>query len=115
MKTTVIHIRDGDDDDVYIGRPFKWGNPFVIGADGTREEVIAKYRAWLYEPAQARLRAAIKTELKGKRLACYCAPEACHGDVLAEIADEGDEISVQMELFAEGAHQYSHERRGRKR
>lgn len=32
---------------VYIGRPGKWGNPFVIGRDGSREEVIAKYRAWV--------------------------------------------------------------------
>jgi hypothetical protein len=30
---------------VYIGRPSKWGNPFVIGRDGSREEVIEKYRA----------------------------------------------------------------------
>ncbi|RWK52772.1 MAG: DUF4326 domain-containing protein, partial [Mesorhizobium sp.] len=32
---------------VYIGRPSKWGNPFVIGPDGSRAEVIAKYRAWI--------------------------------------------------------------------
>ena len=30
---------------VYIGRPSKWGNPFVIGRDGARADVIAKYRA----------------------------------------------------------------------
>jgi Domain of unknown function (DUF4326) len=34
-------------DRVYVGRPSKWGNPFVIGRDGTRDEVIAKYRAWI--------------------------------------------------------------------
>ena len=39
-------------DRVYVGRPSKWGNPFVIGRDGTREEVIAKYRDWiLRQPA----------------------------------------------------------------
>jgi len=27
---------------VYIGRPSKWGNPFVIGRDGSRADVIAK-------------------------------------------------------------------------
>jgi hypothetical protein len=31
-------------DRVYVGRPSKWGNPFVIGRDGSRDEVIAKYR-----------------------------------------------------------------------
>jgi Domain of unknown function (DUF4326) len=34
-------------DRVYVGRPSKWGNPFAIGRDGTRDEVIAKYRAWI--------------------------------------------------------------------
>lgn len=29
---------------VYIGRPSKWGNPFIIGRDGTREEVIDNYK-----------------------------------------------------------------------
>ena len=32
---------------VYIGRPSVWGNPFVIGKDGSRDDVIAKYEAWL--------------------------------------------------------------------
>lgn len=70
---------------VYIGRPSKWGNPFCIGTDGTRDQVIAKYRAWLVErPA---LIAAAKRELRGKDLLCFCAPLACHGDVLHELAN----------------------------
>jgi hypothetical protein len=32
---------------IYVGRPTKWGNPFRIGVDGSREGVIAKYREWL--------------------------------------------------------------------
>lgn len=32
---------------VYIGRGSKWGNPFVIGRDGDRAEVITKYERWL--------------------------------------------------------------------
>lgn len=69
--------------DVYIGRPSKWGNPFTIGPDGTREEVIAKYTAWLID--QPHLIVAIP-ELRGKTLGCWCAPKACHGDVLAALA-----------------------------
>jgi hypothetical protein len=69
--------------DVYIGRPSKWGNPFVVGEDGTREQVIQKYRVWLLE--QPDLLASLP-ELKGKVLGCWCAPRACHGDVLAELA-----------------------------
>ena len=65
--------------DVYIGRPSKWGNPFVIGKDGTRGDVVRKYAEW----AEANgLREQAKHELKGKVLACWCAPQACHGDVL---------------------------------
>lgn len=33
---------------VYVGRPTKWGNPFVIGRDGDRDEVIERYRGWLF-------------------------------------------------------------------
>lgn len=75
---------------VYIGRARKgmppgWGNPFVIGKDGSREEVIAKYRAWLV--AQPELVEKAKRELAGKDLVCFCAPHACHGDVLVEVAN----------------------------
>lgn len=85
MATTVAaQVRIGFGD-VYIGRPSKWGNPFVIGRDGTRTEVIEKYREWIL--TQDELLAAIPTELKDKRLVCFCAPQACHGDVLAELAD----------------------------
>jgi hypothetical protein len=69
---------------VYIGRPGKWGNPFVIGRDGTRAEVIAKYRGWLLR--NTRLMADLQ-ELRGKDLVCWCAPCACHGDVLLELAN----------------------------
>jgi hypothetical protein len=72
--------------DTYVGRPTKWGNPFVIGKDGTRTEVIGKYRDWLgRHPA---LVAQARQELVGKILGCWCAPQACHADVLAEIANE---------------------------
>lgn len=71
---------------VYIGRPSKWGNPFVIGEDGDRTSVILKYREWLLsQPDLVRM---VKTELYGKDLVCFCSPKPCHGDVLIEIANE---------------------------
>lgn len=70
---------------VYIGRPSKWGNPFAIGPDGNRAEVILKYREWL-ESHPDRI-AQAKRELAGKDLVCFCAPQACHGDVLIEVAN----------------------------
>jgi hypothetical protein len=81
-KTTVVHKREPHD--VYIGRPSKWGNPFAIGPDGGRAEVIAKYREWVQK--QPRLMASLH-ELRGKRLGCFCKPKACHGDVLRELVE----------------------------
>ena len=71
--------------DVYIGRPSKWGNPFKIGTDGSRQDVIRKYRVWIL--ANTSLIKQIRSELRGKTLGCWCRPDACHGDVLAELAD----------------------------
>lgn len=70
--------------DVYIGRPSKWGNPFVIGKDGDRTQVINKYAVWLAD--QPDLVRALP-ELKGKNLVCWCKPEACHGDILRMMVD----------------------------
>jgi hypothetical protein len=70
---------------VYIGRPSKWGNPFVIGRSMTRAESVERYRAWLAN--QPHLLAALP-ELRGRDLVCWCSPEACHGDVLLELANE---------------------------
>ena len=87
MKTKVVHCKRARYD-VYIGRPSKWGNPFRIGRDGNREEVIRKYREWLLN--NPKLLAQIH-ELRGKTLGCWCKPAACHGDVLAELADQSPE------------------------
>jgi hypothetical protein len=86
LKTRVVHCKR-EKHDVYIGRPSKWGNPFVVGKDGTRAQVIEKYSAWLL--TQPALLAAVP-ELKGKTLGCWCSPQACHGDVLVRLADERD-------------------------
>lgn len=69
---------------VVIGRPSKWGNPYKLTASCTREEAIAKYREWLMR--QPELLADIP-KLRGRVLACWCKPLACHGDVLKELAD----------------------------
>ena len=73
-------------DAVYIGRPSKWGNPFIIGPDGDRTDVIEQYYAYIMDTPK--LYDAAKKELRGKDLVCFCAPRACHGDVLLLIANE---------------------------
>jgi hypothetical protein len=84
LMNLVVHHKKSPFD-VYIGRPGKWGNPFVVGKDGTRSEVIAKYQEWLLN--QPYLIAALP-ELRGKVLGCWCHPLPCHGDVLAELANK---------------------------
>ncbi|KKN66034.1 hypothetical protein LCGC14_0475120 [marine sediment metagenome] len=84
MTTKVVNKRK-ENYDVYIGRGSKWGNPFIIGIDGDREEVIKKYKAWALETPYL-LRSLV--ELENKVLGCYCKPLACHGDVLIELIEE---------------------------
>jgi hypothetical protein len=79
---------------VYIGRPGgglagPFGNPFRIGPDGDRLEVLARYDLWL----RGRLitDAAMKKRiagLHGKTLVCFCSPFLCHGDLLQQVAAE---------------------------
>jgi uracil-DNA glycosylase len=76
----VVVNKNTEDFDVDITRKGKWGNPFRIGADGSRLEVIKKYENWL--PKQDDLLKQLP-ELSGKRLGCVCAPLICHGEVLA--------------------------------
>jgi hypothetical protein len=83
-ETKVVHCKK-EKFDVYIGRPGPWGNPFVIGKDGTRDEVIQKYKEWIV--TQELLMQEVHT-LKGKVLSCWCWPKKCHGDVLIELAEK---------------------------
>lgn len=81
--TTVVNIND--EYDVSIMRPGPWGNPFKIGRDGTRAQVIEKFRQHLIDDPKLRARG-IKA-LRGKRLGCVCAPQPCHGYVWADVCN----------------------------
>lgn len=80
-----IHAVGRPEGSVYIARPSKWGNPFKVGHHGNRLEVIEKYRQYILRRPD--LLRDLK-ELRGKVLACWCRPLACHGDVLAEMANK---------------------------
>ena len=90
-QTTVVNRRV-EPFDIYIGRGSIWGNPYthLTGATrakyfvGSRDEAIEKYREHLMDTPELLRRI---PELRGKRLGCYCKPAACHGDILAEMAD----------------------------
>ena len=73
-------------DAVYIGRGSAYGNPFVIGKDGDRDDVCDKFESMLMSNVQ--LLTKVKQELRGKDLVCFCKPKRCHGDTLLKIANE---------------------------
>jgi hypothetical protein len=86
----VVHCKRGAYDR-YVGRGpgarGRWGNPFRIGPDGTREEVIAHHRGWLWEEIKAeRVTLEELADLAGKVLGCWCAPQRCHGETIAAAA-----------------------------
>ena len=79
-------------DDVYIGRGSVWGNPYRINRVRTRAKAVEAYRRYLWTRPDLLGRL---DELRGKRLVCHCAPEACHGDVLVRAIawkDAGGEL-----------------------
>ena len=84
---SVVNKRDvpAGSDCVYIGRPSKWGNPFAMNGEQDRDTVIALFEQYLLNSPEL---LAQLGELKGKNLVCYCAPRACHGDILLRLANK---------------------------
>lgn len=67
----------------YIGRGGPYGNPFVIGRDGDRDDVYEKHADAL---ACDHAKLSALDELSGKDVVCFCAPRRCHGDTLVKLA-----------------------------
>jgi len=97
--TTVVNLKGHKDDPdiadvIYVGRAMNRGgwhlaqspfaSPFSPGRDGSREEVVAKYRTYLLDRPDL---LAMLPDLRGHRLGCWCVPEICHATVVAELAD----------------------------
>jgi hypothetical protein len=92
---SIVHCKK-EPYDIYIGRghcprtgePGRWGNPFRVGPDGDRKEVIARYAAWLRDEVDAEhVTLEELAALDGKVLGCRSALEACHGEILERAAD----------------------------
>ena len=76
---------------VYVGRPSVLGNPFPMRSEADRERVVTQYRNWLRQqwkargPARAELERLLEIAKAGPlELVCWCAPRACHADVIRE-------------------------------
>ena len=81
-------VRQMPDGVVIVDRTTQWGNPYKVGRDGTREEVVRRHADYI--DRHPHLRDLIKRELRGKVLACWCDVEhqACHAVTLWRIANE---------------------------
>lgn len=97
--TTVVNvttINTHDDDIVRIDAGSDWACPYRVGEDGTRPQVVAKYRTYLQTRPDLLDRL---DELRGRRLACWCPPLPCHGDALVELVERdepADELDVEV-------------------
>lgn len=97
---------------VFIGRPAPFGNPKVIGKDGTREEVIAWYRGYLRDKILERdpvIIDALRELTEDTDLVCFCDPKPCHGEVIREYWQEirtYDSFDEGINAFIQKYHQY---------
>jgi hypothetical protein len=106
MSARVVHVRDNVRGALYVGRQntrlmlvrSPLANPFVIGREGNRKEVIERYRDWLnHEVLVRRNRTIIEALIhaRGETLSCWCrhvgeertGKNACHADVILEFLD----------------------------
>lgn len=72
---------------IYIGRGSKWGNPYHIGKDGTREEVIEKYKWYLIKQIKnGNVTIEELADMYDVDMVCFCKPLPCHGDVIQDFA-----------------------------
>lgn len=73
---------------VYIGRPSLFGNPFIEGIDGTRDEVINQFEQYIL--SKPHLIEFGRKHYKGRNLVCWCKPKPCHGDILLKLFNDKD-------------------------
>ncbi len=92
---TVVVNKYKSEFDVYIGRGSRWGNPYTVEEHG-REKAIELFRGYIIQALETEpgLLAELM-KLDGKRLGCFCKPQACHGDVLVELIEKAKAYAIQ--------------------
>ncbi len=78
---------------VLVSRGTRWGNPFLLGEDGTanRERAVQEFRSALMEGRLEITVDEVRRQLKGQNLGCWCPLDRpCHADVLLEVANAPD-------------------------
>ena len=94
-RAGVVFIENGEGKkERYPKKASIFANPFKTGKDGTRAEVLRKYKEHILEKLKnGDLARAELSRLRGKTLGCWCKPEPCHGDVLVELTEGCREAS----------------------
>ena len=111
-----------DEKHIYIGRNMsfyipgttgsKWQNPFTVKKYGL-EKSLELYRKWIItgvNPINGKIRKEGPLindidEIKGKILGCWCKPNACHGDILAELADN-QSVNINSKSNKDSEHKF---------
>lgn len=97
-KETEYKSQKNSSDYAYIGRGSKWGNPYSIyeeneleKGESARDEVIRKFKYDFDNNKMLKQDRNQVFKLIGKRLGCFCKPESCHGDVIADFLNSWDD------------------------
>lgn len=96
MPTKLVNKHSGAPFTHYIGRPSIFGNPYVIGKHGTRDEVIDRHRGEFLQRIimDDEFRREV-LKLKNGALSCFCAPDnRCHGETYIEYLDFAPKFRV---------------------
>ena len=89
IKTEAVNLYK-EPYDVYIGREGKgksgyFGNPFKLEKGESRGATLDRFKKYFLDRIEIDLEFKSKIlELKGKKLGCFCKPNACHGDIISE-------------------------------
>jgi hypothetical protein len=96
-KTKVVNLYK-EPYDIYIGRPGKgvsgyFGNPILLRPGDSRGSTLDRFREYFFTRLEQdpQFKAHIMT-LKGKTLGCFCKPNACHGDIIAEYLNSMEDL-----------------------
>lgn len=86
--TTIVNINKTKKYQKYIGRGSIFGNPYIIGIHGDRNQVIAQYEKWFKFLLKDPVFTTELLKLKNKVLGCFCsAPLPCHGQIIVDYLD----------------------------
>lgn len=88
LPVKIYNLRDVPvpDDAIIVDRSSVWGNPFYMHEEKSRDSVCDAFEKYARERAANDMN--WLAPLRGKNLACWCAPKRCHAETLARLAND---------------------------